>query len=101
MPEFSKPLPIGFAQAEPGFLRQRLLLHQPLGPGIHLGIVFIATMELGYLMPPVGLNLFIASHRFDKQITSIYWATQPFLIVAIIAVAIIAFWPGLSLMLLH
>jgi TRAP-type C4-dicarboxylate transport system permease large subunit len=52
-------------------------------------------------MPPVGLNLFIASHRFDKQITSIYWATQPFLIVAIIAVAIIAFWPGLSLMLLH
>ncbi len=39
---------------------------------IHLGIVFIATMELGYLMPPVGLNLFIASHRFDKQITSIY-----------------------------
>jgi C4-dicarboxylate transporter, DctM subunit len=68
---------------------------------IHLGIVFIATMELGYLMPPVGLNLFIASHRFDKQITSIYWATQPFLIVAIIAVAIIAFWPGLSLMLLH
>ena len=45
---------------------------------IHLGIVFIATMELGYLMPPVGLNLFIASHRFDKHITSIYWATQPF-----------------------
>jgi tripartite ATP-independent transporter DctM subunit len=68
---------------------------------VHLGIVFIATMELGYLMPPVGLNLFIASHRFNKPITSIYLATQPFLIVAIIAVAIIAFWPGLSLMLLH
>ena len=68
---------------------------------IHLGIVFIAAMELGYLMPPVGLNLFIASHRFDKQITVIYLATQPFLVVAIIAVVIIAFWPGLSLMLLH
>jgi tripartite ATP-independent transporter DctM subunit len=68
---------------------------------IHLGIVFIATMELGYLMPPVGLNLFIASHRFDKPITSIYLATQPFLVVAIVAVAIIAFWPGLSLILLH
>jgi len=68
---------------------------------IHLGIVFIAAMELGYLMPPVGLNLFIASHRFDKPITSMYAATLPFLIVSIVAVVIIAFWPGLSLMLLH
>jgi C4-dicarboxylate transporter, DctM subunit len=67
---------------------------------IHLGIVFLATMELGYLTPPVGLNLFIASHRFNKDITEIYLATQPFLIVSLIAVVIIAFWPDLSLMLL-
>jgi tripartite ATP-independent transporter DctM subunit len=67
---------------------------------IHLGIVFLAAMELGYLTPPVGLNLFIASHRFDKDITEIYWATQPFLLVSLVAVIIIAFWPGLSLMLL-
>ncbi len=67
---------------------------------IHLGIVFLAAMELGYLTPPVGLNLFIASHRFDKDITEIYWATQPFLIVSLVAVVIIAFWPDLSLMLL-
>jgi len=67
---------------------------------IHLGIVFLAAMELGYLTPPVGLNLFIASHRFDKDITEIYWATQPFLIVSLLAVVIIAFWPDLSLMLL-
>ena len=67
---------------------------------IHLGIVFLATMELGYLTPPVGLNLFIASHRFNKPITEIYLATQPFLIVSLIAVVIIAFWPDLSLMLL-
>src|SRR5690348_15103947 len=40
MPEFSKPLPIGFAQANPRFLRQRLLLHQPLGPGTHFRIDF-------------------------------------------------------------
>jgi tripartite ATP-independent transporter DctM subunit len=68
---------------------------------IHLGIVFLATMELGYLTPPVGLNLFIASHRFDKDITQIYWATQPFLLVSLLAVIIITFWPGLSLMLLR
>jgi C4-dicarboxylate transporter, DctM subunit len=68
---------------------------------IHLGIVFLATMELGYLTPPVGLNLFIASHRFNKDITEIYWATQPFLLVSLLAVIIITFWPGLSLMLLR
>jgi tripartite ATP-independent transporter DctM subunit len=67
---------------------------------IHLGIVFLAAMELGYLTPPVGLNLFIASHRFEKDITEIYWATQPFLLVSLVAVIIIAFWPDLSLMLL-
>ena len=67
---------------------------------IHLGIVFLAAMELGYLTPPVGLNLFIASHRFDKDITEIYWATQPFLLVSLLAVVIIAFWPDLSLVLL-
>jgi C4-dicarboxylate transporter, DctM subunit len=67
---------------------------------IHLGIVFLAAMELGYLTPPVGLNLFIASHRFEKDITEIYWATQPFLLVSLLAVVIIAFWPNLSLMLL-
>jgi C4-dicarboxylate transporter, DctM subunit len=67
---------------------------------IHLGIVFLAAMELGYLTPPVGLNLFIASHRFNKDITEIYWATQPFLLASLLAVVIIAFWPQLSLMLL-
>jgi C4-dicarboxylate transporter DctM subunit len=68
---------------------------------IHLGIVFLATMELGYLTPPVGLNLFISSHRFNKDIAEIYWATQPFLIVLLISAVIIAFWPGLSLVLVE
>jgi tripartite ATP-independent transporter DctM subunit len=67
---------------------------------IHLGIVFLAAMELGYLTPPVGLNLFIASHRFEKDITEIYFATQPFLLVSLLAVIVIAFWPDLSLVLL-
>ena len=68
---------------------------------IHLGIVFLAAMELGYLTPPVGLNLFISSHRFGKDITEIYWATLPFLIVLLVSVVIIAFWPALSLVLIE
>ncbi len=64
---------------------------------IHLGIVFLAAMELGYLTPPVGLNLFISSHRFEKDVTEIYWATLPFLLVLFTSVLIIAFWPSLSL----
>ena len=67
---------------------------------VHLGIVFLAAMQLGYLTPPVGLNLFIASYRFDKSITSIYMATLPFLLMLMVAVIIIAFWPALSLGLL-
>jgi TRAP-type C4-dicarboxylate transport system permease large subunit len=54
-------------------------------------------MELGYLTPPVGLNLFISSHRFEKDVTEIYWATLPFLLVLFVSVVIIAFWPALSL----
>ncbi|MGD8323987.1 MAG: TRAP transporter large permease subunit [Gammaproteobacteria bacterium] len=67
---------------------------------IHLGIVFLAAMELGYLTPPVGLNLFISSHRFDKDVTEIYLATFPFLLVLFVSVVIIAFWPALSLFLI-
>lgn len=66
---------------------------------IHLGIVFLAAMELGYLTPPVGLNLFISSYRFDKDIAEIYWATLPFLLVLLVCVLIIAYVPQLSLLL--
>ena len=64
---------------------------------VHLGIVFLAAMQLGYLTPPVGLNLFIASYRFDKSITAVYRATFPFLVMLLVAVVIIAYWPALSL----
>ena len=67
---------------------------------IHLGMVFLATMQLGYLTPPVGLNLFIASYRFNQPIVSVYLATIPFLLILLAAVIVITFWPGLSLMLL-
>jgi tripartite ATP-independent transporter DctM subunit len=67
---------------------------------VHLGIIFLATMQLGYLTPPIGLNLFIASYRFDKSITRIYIATMPFLLILLLSVLVIAFVPRLSLALL-
>jgi C4-dicarboxylate transporter DctM subunit len=67
---------------------------------VHLGIVFLAAMQLGYLTPPVGLNLFIASYRFDRPIMSVYSATFPFLLILLLSVIVIMYWPSLSLMLL-
>jgi tripartite ATP-independent transporter DctM subunit len=64
---------------------------------IHLGIVFLAAMQLGYLTPPVGLNLFIASYRFEKPIMKVYSATFPFLLMLMLSVLIITYWPSLSL----
>ena len=67
---------------------------------VHLGIVFLATMQLGYLTPPVGLNLFIASYRFDRSIVELYVSTLPFFLCLLLCVAIITFWPWLSLVLI-
>jgi tripartite ATP-independent transporter DctM subunit len=64
---------------------------------VHLGIIFLAAMQLGYMTPPVGLNLFIASYRFDKSIMHVYSATFPFLIILMLSVVLITFWPDLSL----
>jgi len=68
---------------------------------VHLGIIFLANMQIGYFTPPVGMNLFIASYRFDKSITELYQAAIPFMIVLLIAVLIITYWPALSLVFLH
>lgn len=67
---------------------------------VHLGIVFLAAMQLGYLTPPVGLNLFIASYRFEKPIMHVYSATFPFLMILMLSVILITFWPDLSLLFL-
>jgi len=64
---------------------------------VHLGIIFLAAMQLGYMTPPVGLNLFIASYRFEKSIMHVYSATFPFLIILTLSVILITFWPDLSL----
>jgi tripartite ATP-independent transporter DctM subunit len=67
---------------------------------VHLGIVFLAAMQLGYLTPPVGLNLFIASYRFEKPIMHVYSATFPFLVILMLSVILITFLPQMSLLFL-
>ncbi|MEN8180093.1 MAG: TRAP transporter large permease subunit [Pseudomonadota bacterium] len=67
---------------------------------VHLGIIFLANMQIGYFTPPVGMNLFIASYRFDKPVTQIYSATLPWFLLLFGAVLIITYWPFLSLALL-
>jgi TRAP-type C4-dicarboxylate transport system permease large subunit len=58
-------------------------------------------MQIGYFTPPVGMNLFIASYRFDKSITELYQAAIPFMIVLLAALFIITYWPALSLFLIQ
>ena len=67
---------------------------------IHLGIIFLATMQLGYITPPVGINLFIASFRFEKSIIDVYSSTIPFFVILLFSVVLITFWPTLTLILL-
>jgi len=68
---------------------------------VHLGIIFLANMQIGYFTPPVGMNLFIASYRFDKSITELYRAAIPFMIVLLAALLIITYLPALSLFLIQ
>ena len=67
---------------------------------VHLGIIFLANMQLGYFTPPVGMNLFIASYRFNKPVMELYMATIPFFLILLVAVLIITYWPWLSIGLL-
>ena len=68
---------------------------------IHLGMIFLANMQIGYCTPPVGMNLFIASYRFDKPIILLYRAALPFLVILLLTVLIITYWPWLSLVLVR
>jgi len=67
---------------------------------IHLGIVFIANLELGFLTPPVGVNLFLASYRFERPILSITRAVLPWLALRAAIVLLITYVPWLTLALL-
>ena len=64
---------------------------------IHLAIIFLTNLEIGYITPPVGINLFISSFRFKKPVTELYKASFPFLLLLLVALAIITYVPALSL----
>ena len=63
---------------------------------IHLGIIFLANLELGYLTPPVGLNLFLAAYRFEVPLVKIYKDVLPFFFVLLVAVLLITYLPWIS-----
>ncbi len=68
---------------------------------IHLGIIFLANLEIGASIPPLGINLFIASMRFERSILRLYLASLPFIAILLLALAIITYMPWLSLALIQ
>ncbi|HEB91112.1 MAG TPA: TRAP transporter large permease subunit [Deltaproteobacteria bacterium] len=81
-----------------------IILPIAIGYGIHpvhLGIIFLANMQIGYITPPVGMNLFIASHRFDRPVLEVYRATLPFFVILLISVLLITYVPWISLLLIR
>src|SRR3954471_20622194 len=68
---------------------------------VHLGIIFVANLELGFLHPPLGLNLLLASVRFKKPVLDVTWATLPMLGILAVGVLLITYWPWLTLGILH
>jgi tripartite ATP-independent transporter DctM subunit len=67
---------------------------------VHLGIVFLANLQIGYITPPVGMNLFIASYRLDKPVMQVFSASLPFFFLLLATVLVITYWPALSLVLI-
>jgi tripartite ATP-independent transporter DctM subunit len=68
---------------------------------IHLGIIFLANLEIGASIPPLGINLFIASIRFERPVLRLYVASLPFIAILLVALALITYIPWMSLVLLN
>lgn len=64
---------------------------------LHLGMIFLANLELGYLTPPVGMNLFLASYRFEKPLIHVYRDALPFLLLLLVVVLLITYVPALTI----
>ena len=68
---------------------------------VHLGIIFLTNLQIGYCTPPIGLNLFMASYRFERPVIELYRATLPFIAILLITLLIITYLPWLSLALVQ
>lgn len=64
---------------------------------VHLGVIFLLNLEIGYMLPPLGLNLFISSLRFETDIVKVYRAVLPFLAISVLALLVVTYLPELSL----
>jgi tripartite ATP-independent transporter DctM subunit len=64
---------------------------------VHLGIIFLLNLEIGYMLPPLGLNLFIGSFRFERPITTMYRVTLPFIAILFSILLLVTYFPQLSL----
>jgi tripartite ATP-independent transporter DctM subunit len=73
-----------------------LALHFGIHP-VHLGIVILANLEIGYLTPPVGINLYLASQRFKQPVLAVFRATLPFLSILLVWLLLLTYIPALSL----
>src|SRR4029079_18476251 len=63
---------------------------------IHLGVIFLANLEMGFLMPPLGMNLLLSSYRFRRPMPEVYRAILPLLAVQFVGVLLITYVPALS-----
>jgi tripartite ATP-independent transporter DctM subunit len=68
---------------------------------VHLCVIFLLNLEIGYSTPPVGINLFIASLKFNKPVTQLYRASFPYLVLMILFLMVVTYVPELSLMLVR
>jgi tripartite ATP-independent transporter DctM subunit len=68
---------------------------------VHLGIMFLANLQVGFFTPPLGMNLFVSSYRFDKPVLAVMRACWPFFVIQLLVVLIITYWPTLSLALVR
>jgi tripartite ATP-independent transporter DctM subunit len=66
----------------------------------HLGIILLTNLEIGASLPPVGINLFVSSMRFERPVLELYRASVPYILILLLALVIITYWPALSLILL-
>jgi tripartite ATP-independent transporter DctM subunit len=64
---------------------------------VHLGVIFMANMQLGYLMPPMGENLFLSAYRFKTSLPEVYRATIPFVVILLLTVLLITYVPAMTL----
>ena len=66
---------------------------------VHLGVIFLLNLEIGYMLPPLGLNIFLSSLKFRKTLPAVYHAVMPFLLLLFIVLLLVTYAPGLSLFL--